>query len=212
MTLVMGRSVGIGLILGAAAALLATGCGSSVDAATNAGMSIRATSTSSGGQSQVYRVPSESMEPTLRIGAKVLVKSGPPTVGAIVVFYTSEGSLQMECGPNPHVVEPGKAACDAPVPQESKVKLIKRVVAGPGDEIYIRAGHVYRKISGSRGFVREDDSYIRPCGTSSECNFPVPIRIPSGHWFLMGDNRGASDDSRSWGPVPTGWIIGRATE
>ena len=36
------------------------------------------------------------------------------------------------------------------------------------------------------------------------------IRIPADHWFMMGDNRGESDDSRFWGPVPTGWIVGGA--
>jgi signal peptidase I len=38
----------------------------------------------------------------------------------------------------------------------------------------------------------------------------VAITVPAGHWFMMGDNRGESDDSRFWGPVPTGWIIGGA--
>ena len=35
-------------------------------------------------------------------------------------------------------------------------------------------------------------------------------RVPAGHWFMMGDNRGESDDSRFWGPVPEDWIIGGA--
>jgi signal peptidase I len=43
-----------------------------------------------------------------------------------------------------------------------------------------------------------------------ECNFLTPIKIPAGRWFMMGDNRGESDDSRFWGPVPTSWIIGGA--
>jgi signal peptidase I len=58
---------------------------------------------------------------------------------------------------------------------------------------------------------READSYIRPCSGVSECNFPVPITIPAGDWFLLGDNRGESDDSRFWGPVPTSWIVGVVT-
>ena len=97
-----------------------------------------------------------------------------------------------------------------PVPkQESGTNFIKRIVAGPGDEIYVSEGHVYRKPAGTRR-SREKDSYIRECGDSPECNFPTPIKIPAGHWFMMGDNRGESDDSRFWGPVPTGWIIGEA--
>jgi signal peptidase I len=104
----------------------------------------------------------------------------------------------------------GQAACAVPVPQESTVNYIKRIVAGPGDEMYIQNGHVYRKAHGSATFVREKDSYIRQCENHTECDFPTPIKIPPGHWFMMGDNRGESDDSRFWGPVPTAWIIGDA--
>ena len=54
-----------------------------------------------------------------------------------------------------------------------------------------------------------DEPYIAPCGQSQECNFPTPVTIPRGEWFMMGDDRGASNDSRNWGPVPASWIIGR---
>jgi signal peptidase I len=162
-----------------------------------------------------YRIPSGSMEPTLAIGQRVLVNRigmdlGEPHVGEIAVFHPPEGAEQEECGPTPHVIKLGEAACATPVPKEASVNFIKRIVAGPGDEIYIKEGHVYRKATGTTKFVREQDSYIRPCGPSPECNFPDPIKIPAGHWFMMGDNRGESDDSRFWGPVPTGWVIGQA--
>jgi signal peptidase I len=163
-----------------------------------------------------YRIPSGSMEPTLSIGQRVLVDRigmdfSNPHVGEIAVFHPPEGAEQEECGPTPHTITLGGAACSAPVPKKSSVNFIKRVVAGPGEEIYIREGHVYRRRhAGTGSFIREKDSYIRQCGSSPECNFPKPIEIPAGHWFMMGDNRGESDDSRFWGPVPTGWIIGEA--
>ena len=157
-----------------------------------------------------YRIPSGSMEPTLAIGQRVLVNRigmnfSEPHVGEIAVFHPPEGAEQEQCGPVPHTVKLGGEACSQPVPkQNSSINFIKRVVGGPGDTIAIVEGHVIRN------GVREQDSYIRQCGASPECNFPKPIRIPAGHWFMMGDNRGESDDSRFWGPVPTGWIIGGA--
>jgi signal peptidase I len=39
---------------------------------------------------------------------------------------------------------------------------------------------------------------------------PQEITIPADHYFMMGDNRGESDDSRFWGPIPRDWIIGKA--
>ncbi len=156
-----------------------------------------------------YRIPSGSMEPTLKVGQRVLVNRigmhfGEPHIGEIVVFHPPKDAEQQICGPAPHMVTPGGAACDSPETQEASVNFIKRIVAGPGDTLYIKEGHAY--VNGKR----EKDSYINPCEGGSECNFPTPIKIPAGHWFMMGDNRGESDDSRFWGPVPTSWIIGGA--
>jgi signal peptidase I len=155
-----------------------------------------------------YRIPSGSMEPTLHIGQRVLVDRigthfGDPHVGEIAVFHPPEGATQEVCGAGQRV-SPGGAPCSQPVDKEASVNFIKRIVAGPGDTIKIIEGHVIRNGK------REKDSYIRPCPGISECNFPVPIKVPPGHWFMMGDNRGESDDSRFWGPVPTSWIIGGA--
>jgi len=162
-----------------------------------------------------YKIPSGSMEPTLEIGQRVLVnrigmRIDGPYVGEIAVFHPPKGADQEEsheapkCGLSSRPAAYGGAACDATYPAEASVNFIKRIVAGPGDVISIREGHVYRNGK------REQDSYINPCGGVPECNFPTPIRIPPGHWFMMGDNRGESDDSRFWGPIPTGWIIGGA--
>jgi signal peptidase I len=164
-----------------------------------------------------YRIPSRSMEPTLIIGQRVLVDRigmdfGKPHVGEVAVFHPPEGAEQEQCGAVARTtITYGGPACDQTNPQEdTSVNFIKRIVAGPGDTIYVKEGHVYRKAAGTSGFVREQDSYIKACGGVQECNFTTPITIPAGHWFMMGDNRGESDDSRFWGPVPTSWIIGDA--
>jgi signal peptidase I len=156
-----------------------------------------------------YRIPSGSMEPTLAIGQRVLVNRigmhfSEPHVGEITVFHPPVGAEQEMCG----VAGQGRGSstpCSAPVAKANDgVNFIKRIVAGPGDTIYIRGGHVIRNGK------PEKDSYIRPCSPGADCNFTTPITVPAGHWFMMGDNRGESDDSRYWGPVPKGWIIGGA--
>ena len=82
--------------------------------------------------------------------------------------------------------------------------VIERIVAGPGDTITISRGQVVRD------GVREQDSYdTKPCASGPSCNFPTPITIPEGHYFVLGDNRGAADDSRLRGPVPRAYIVGR---
>jgi signal peptidase I len=171
-----------------------------------------------------YRIPSGSMEPTLHVGQRVLVNRigmdfSDPHVGEIAVFHPPKDAQQQACG---QAARPRGAACSIAEPQEdSGTNFIKRIVAGPGDEIYIKEGHVFRKPGGKGSFVKEKDSFTKPCGdtaegfnralaTGPECNFTTAIKIPAGHWFMMGDNRGESDDSRFWGSVPTGWIIGGA--
>jgi signal peptidase I len=188
--------------------LAATGCGSGNIEAAGGAVAGSPGSVSS----VVYRVESGSMEPTLPIGTRVVVRRGAPlAVGAVVVYHPPQGVVAAECGPRAHVVTPGGAACDAPIRGASKIEAIKRIVAGPGDEIYVREGRVYRRAKGVGGFVEASDGDTRACGSRPECDFPIPIRVPAGHWFLMGDNRGESSDSRFWGPVPTASIVGVAT-
>jgi signal peptidase I len=153
-----------------------------------------------------YRIPSESMEPTLDVNQRVLVNRigthfGDPDVGDIVVFHPPEGAVDGgTCG----ITQPTGEPCPRPTPKRADVNFIKRVVAGPGDTITIRAGHVIRNGKEAK------EPFIRPCTSGEQCTFPKAIKIPPGYWFMMGDNRGQSDDSRFWGPVPKKWIIGGA--
>jgi signal peptidase I len=151
-----------------------------------------------------YTVTSGSMEPTLQVGERVLADhAGHPAVGDIVVFHPPAGARAKDpvCG-SALQGSGSSQPCDAPVPQESDSVFVKRVVAGPGDLIAIVDGHVVRN------GVRERDPYIAACGPGTSCSFPTAVRVPPDEYYVLGDNRGVSDDSRFWGPVPSAWIIG----
>ena len=154
-----------------------------------------------------YRIPSESMEPTLVKGQRILVnrignRFSDPDIGDVVVFHPPAGAEQENtCGSGP---PPEGQVCDKPTPDRADVNFVKRVVAGPGDRISIDNGHVV--LNGKR----QTEDFARPCGGGSDCDFPREVTVPADHYFMMGDNRGASDDSRFWGPVPRKWIIGGA--
>jgi signal peptidase I len=152
-----------------------------------------------------FRIPSESMEPTLDVGQRVLVDRvsphfSDPDRGDVVVFKPPKGADEETCGA-PH--DPNQP-CPAPTKGKSDMNFIKRVVGVPGDHLKVISGNVY--ING----VRQKEPYIAPSTDCDTCNLPKEITIPKGHFFMMGDNRGNSDDSRVWGPVPKKWIIGGA--
>jgi len=154
-----------------------------------------------------YQIPSESMEPTLDVGQRVLVNRfiydlHDPSIGDVVVFHPPAGADNgTECG----VSHPPDEPCPKPTKAESSQNFIKRIVAGPGDKLSIKNGHPV-----VNGVEKSDEPYTIPCGSAGACNLPKTITIPPDMYFMMGDNRGASDDSRFWGPVPKEWIIGEA--
>ena len=147
-----------------------------------------------------YQIPSGSMEPTLDVGQRVLVNRfvyhfEDPSIGDIVVFHPP---ASLQCGVEPKAGEP----CPKSHAGESSQNFIKRIVAGPGDTLSVREGHPVVD-----GVEKLNEPYIRPC---AGCTMPKTITIPPDHYFMMGDNRGNSDDSRFWGPIPRNWIIGEA--
>jgi signal peptidase I len=159
-----------------------------------------------------YRIPSGSMLPTLHINQRVLVNRigshfSSPHVGDIIVFHPPKGYSDGCANPTEGENADGQdasRACDVQQRVPSSETFIKRVVALPGDRISIRDGHVIRN------GAEEKDGYIVPCGEGGPCTFPRTITIPKGDYYMMGDNRPNSEDSRFWGPVPKAWIIGKA--
>ena len=169
-----------------------------------------------------YQIPSPSMEPTLDVGQRVLVNRfiyhlHDPGIGDIVVFHPPSGATGggPECG-DPKAGQGTPRACDDPDAKESDQNFIKRIVAGPGDKLKIVDGApiVRSQVSAKdwRNNIPPKESYINPCGNGASvgCDFRKPIKVPPNDYFMMGDNRGKSDDSRLWGPVPKSWIIGEA--
>ena len=144
-----------------------------------------------------YRIPSPSMEPTLhcarpvrgcqaRVADRVIAnrlayRFHAPRRGEIVIFKA------------PAQVEP---VCGA------EGTFIKRLVGLPGEKVSMRNGYVF--ING----VQLDEPYLRPGYRDGESG--TWARIPAASYFVLGDNRAMSCDSRRWGFVPRSNIIGRA--
>jgi signal peptidase I len=166
-----------------------------------------------------YRIPSGSMIPTLSVGQRILVNrlNTHPGLGDVTVFHPPTGATSGNgtCGsPNQGAGHP--QACDTDVPTESTETFVKRVVGLPGDHLTIIDGYVYRngkkETFGYHPKADASDPGFIACSTdaSADCTFSKTIVVPAGDYYMMGDNRGDSLDSRYWGPVPQKWIIGVA--
>ena len=132
---------------------------------------------------QAFYIPSSSMEDTLDIGDRVLVNKLSYHMHAV-----HRGDIVVFKRP--------KAESDPRVKD-----LIKRVIGMPGETIEGRDGHVF--VDG-----RElHESYIK---TGTDTNNLGKVTIPPGQYFVLGDNRTNSKDSRSFGPIPRSLIVGRA--
>ncbi|MHB1986503.1 MAG: signal peptidase I [Acidimicrobiales bacterium] len=134
---------------------------------------------------QTFYVPSGSMIPTLLPGDRILVQKIGYSIqeGAVVVFKTPPGYRPSDCG--------GTAESD----------LVKRVIGLPGETIKSVGNVVY--INGRK----LPEPYL-PKGLTLGAAIP-PQKVPPGKYFVMGDNRPVSCDSRVWGLVPRSDIVGR---
>jgi signal peptidase I len=133
----------------------------------------------------MFVINSTSMYPTLKYGARVVVSpTNNLTPGAIVVFRRPPHE---DCG-------------GAPVPD-----LVKRVIGLPGQTIQGQHGAVY--INGKRLMEPWLPKATNHPSSPYTGTFG-PVKIPAGDYFMMGDNRTDSCDSRDYGPVPGSYIVG----
>jgi signal peptidase I len=177
---------------------------------------------------EAFRIPTGSMENTLLIGDFLLVNKfiyGIRTPDWIGIPFTDIGfSIPTTRLPAPSKVEPGDIVVFKHVdPQQGLVNYIKRCVAGPGQTLEIRDRQVYvdgavwpnppeSKFTGPapiRAGIGEPE-IVRKWGASWNHDNFGPITIPEGHYFMMGDNRDNSSDSRYWGFLPESDVIGKA--
>lgn len=185
-----------------------------------------------------YKIPSPSMVPTLETGQRVLVnriegRFGTPSRGDVVVFHPPPGADEQRCGiqngekfgPAPGETYVGVPdledlasetdssymACPVATAGTQKQAFIKRVVGMPGDRFKIIKGHAY--VNGKKlnePYINTAQSCDDPSNFTLSCTYSREFTIPDGKYFMMGDNRNNSDDSRFWGPIPKSSMVGEA--
>ena len=128
---------------------------------------------------QVARVEGHSMEPTLEDQDRLVVNKL-----AYQIHDPEVGDIVMLLHPS-----------------NPDLSLVKRIVAKAGDTVAFKEGHVFRNA------VLVDDSFIPADRRSHESL--APIVVPEGFYFVLGDHRNNSSDSRVFGPVPKKYILGR---
>jgi len=141
---------------------------------------------------QTFSIPSESMVPTLDIGDRIVVQK---------IFWSwhdiKQGDIVVFARP-PHDTQ-----CTGPESDD----LVKRVIALPGQTVYSAGGKVY--VNGRQlpeSYLPSPDPLGRPIPDASAQH---PYRVPAGDFYVLGDNRAVSCDSRYWGPVKGDSIVGK---
>ncbi len=130
------------------------------------------------------QVKGSSMEPTFHTGeyiltSKITYKFRKPERGDVIVFKA---------------------------PKNPDVDYIKRIIGLPGDTVLVKNGNVF--VNG----VQLNEPYISAATNTWDGGFiqeGVPLKVPEGYLFVMGDNRPRSSDSREFGPIPEDSIIGQ---
>jgi signal peptidase I len=151
---------------------------------------------------QAFKIPTGSMEPNLLVGDHLLVNK--------FLFAPTAGALERFVLP----VRPVRRG-DIIVfkyPEEPERDFIKRVVGLPGETVELKSRQV---LIDGRPIDEPYAHYLFPQSQEDEAGLDVrerygPVTVPPGHYFMMGDNRDNSQDSRYWGFLPAHYVKGRA--
>jgi signal peptidase I len=159
---------------------------------------------------QAFRIPTGSMEDTLLVGDFLFVNKF--LYGAPIPF-TDARTPEIR-GPRHGDILVFK------YPKDPSRDFIKRVIGLPGDTIEIRDKTVYvNGVAQQEPYVKYTVSRIQPKDYQNPTIYPPgagnrdnygPYVVPQGNYFMMGDNRDNSDDSRFWGPLDRHLIKGKA--
>ncbi len=152
-------------------------------------------------------IPSESMLPTLKPGDHILTMRAwaaypfgkTPQRGDVVIFVLPDKASSRIENPDPALVPGGRLKGEI---------LIKRIVGLPGDTI-----QYFQNELSLNGKVVQEDHEVIPEDLSTSGAFvygaDAPFHVPPGEYFVLGDNRNNSEDSRVWGGLKKEWILGR---
>ena len=151
---------------------------------------------------QAFKIPTGSMEPNLLVGDHLLVNK--------FVFAPVTTALERTLLPMRQIRRGDVVVFK--FPEDPERDFIKRVIGLPGDTVELRNRQV--TINGTR--IDEPYAhYLFPVSDGEGEAFDVrsrygPVTVPADHYFMMGDNRDNSQDSRYWGFLPAHYVKGRA--
>ena len=151
---------------------------------------------------QAFKIPTGSMKPNLLVGDHLIVNK---FIFAPTRFAFERALLPMR------PIERGDIVVFK-FPEEPERDFIKRVIGLPGDTLELRNQTV--SING-RALTEPYAHYLFPPAGEGQMNGDLrrkygPVTVPDGHYFMMGDNRDDSQDSRFWGFLPQSYVKGRA--
>jgi signal peptidase I len=152
---------------------------------------------------QAFKIPSGSMEPNLLIGDHLIVNK--------MIFAPGSSALDRVLLPRRSIQRGDVIVFKSP--EEPERDLIKRVIGLPGERLELRRKRIYiddRLIDEPYVRFLEPPSDTRPVTAGDLRESYGPVTVPAGQYFMMGDNRDNSQDSRYWGFLPASYVKGRA--